>query len=262
MRNALTAGCAVSMMLAVVVCAGAATIDEGLLVYLTFDKVSGDTVEDMSGGGHDGFLNGGATVIQDEVKVGSGALRIEGGENQLEVQTFAALETYEDNTFLFWINFPEAASGGWDQILAKPAPGSDRSPGLWVHTGGLGIHYRYEPGNTGFSAFGPDGDNSNFEQNQWYHVAGVTSGGELMGYVDGVEKATAAVPPAFTQGDGGLYVGNSPAYAGPAANFIMDDLAVYSRVLTPAEIGTVMDGDFLAVDARGRLTTTWAAIRR
>ena len=222
--------------------------------------MSGDTVEDMAGGGHDGILSGSAAIVQDEVKLGSGALRIEGGEGRLEVGTFPALEEYQDNTFLFWINFPEAATGGWDQILAKLSPGSDRSPGLWVELGGLGIHYRYEPGNHGFWGLGPDGDNSHFELNQWYHVAGVTSGGELVGYVDGEEKARSAVPPVLTQGAGGLFVGNSPAYAGPAANFYMDDLAVYDRTLAPAEIAMVM-ANYLAVRAKGHLAIAWAALR-
>ena len=188
-----------------------AAIDDGLLVYLTFDSVAGDTIEDASGGGHDGVMTAGATVVVDEVALGAGALRIEGGDNRGEVASFSALEEYQDNTYLFWILFPEPVTGGWDQILAKPAPGSDRSPGLWVHTGGLGIHYRYEPGNQGFSAFGPDGDNTHFEMGLWYHVAGVTSDGELNGYVDGVSKAKIAVPPAFTQGDSSLFIGNSPA---------------------------------------------------
>ena len=157
---------------------------------------------------------------------------------------------------------PEAATGGWDQILAKPAPGSDRSPGLWVETGGLGIHYRYEPGNLRFWGLGPDGDNTHFEQGQWYQVAGVSSDGELVGYVGGEEQAKIAVPPAFTQGESGLFVGNSPAYAGPAANFYMDELAVYDRTLSPAEISQVMGGGFLPVNPRGMLTTRWAALRR
>jgi hypothetical protein len=242
-------------------CYGAA-LDDGLLVHLTFDKASGDTVEDTSGGGHDGTLSSGAAIATDESVSGGGSIRIEGGDNRLEVESFAALEAYQENTYLFWINFPEPVTGGWDQILAKPAPGSDRSPGLWVHTGGLGIHYRYEPGNLGFSAFGPEGDNTHFEMNEWYHVAGVTTDGELVGYVNGVEKAKIAVPGAFAQGDGGLYVGNSPAYAGPAANFYMDELAVYERALTPAEINLVMSGALLPVSPAGMLTTSWAALRR
>lgn len=262
MKVLATFGCTVALLAATLTPAHAAAIDDGLLVYLTFDSVAGDTVEDASGGGHDGVMTAGAAVVNDEVALGTGALRIEGGDNRLEVETFAALEEYQDNTFLFWIRFPEAATGGWDQILAKTAPGSDRSPGLWVQTGGLGIHYRYEPGNLGFWGLGPEGDSTNYETNRWYHVAGVTSDGELIGYVDGQETAKIAVPPAFTQGDGGLFVGNSPAYAGPAANFYMDDLAVYERALTPEEIDLILAGELLPVNPAGMLTTTWAAMRR
>ena len=262
MKYLVTLSCAAALAgAAALPCYGAA-IDDGLLVHLTFDKASGDTVEDTSGGGNDGTLSSGAAIVTDEVVSGQGSLRIEGGDNRVEVESFPALETYEDNTYLFWINFPEPVTGGWDQILAKPAPGSDRSPGLWVHTGGLGIHYRYNPGNQGFSAFGPDGDNTHFEMNEWYHVTGVTAGGQLTGYVNGEEKAAIAVPEAFAQGEGGLYVGNSPAYGGPAANFYMDELAVYERELSVDEINQVMGGALLPVSPVGMLTTSWAALRR
>jgi hypothetical protein len=237
-------------------------LTKGLLLNFTFDEAPGNVVKDLSGGKHDGTLLGGAKIATDVKKNGSGAIRIEAGQQQMEVKTFAALETYQDNTIAFWIYFPVPASGGWDQILAKTAPGSDRSPGLWVQTGGLGIHYRYNPGNLGFWGLGPDGDNSMFPQKEWFHVAGVTKGPELTGYVNGVKKATIAVPAAMTQGAGGLYVGKSPAYPGPAANFVMDDLAFYNRALTADEIAALKEGALLAVNPNGKLTTSWAMLRR
>ena len=71
-----------------------AAVEDGLLVYLTFDSVAGDTIEDASGGGHDGVMSAGAAVVEDEVALGTGALRIEGGDNRVEVASFAALEEY------------------------------------------------------------------------------------------------------------------------------------------------------------------------
>lgn len=240
----------------------AAFVEDGLLLYFGFDEVQGETVKDMSGNNHNGTLQEGAEIVKDVVKYGKGALRIEGGNEVMAVETFKELEEYQDNTFLFWIYFTDPASGGWDQILAKTAPGSDRSPGLWVETGGLGIHYRYNPGNQGFWGLGPDGDRTHFETNQWHHVAGVKEGGELIGYVDGEQKAKIGVPETHTQGAGGLYVGDSPAYAGPAAKFIMDDLVVYNRALTKDEVGKVMEGFLQLVDAQGKLASTWGDIKR
>ena len=242
-----------------------AGLEDGLMLHFTFD--SGDGA-DSSGGGHDGELTGGAKVIDNVVQHGTGALKIDGGQQAMNVESFAALETYQENTYLFWINFTAPASGGWDQIIAKPAPGSDRSPGIWVTPEGLSIHYRYNPGNLGPWGITPTGNQNAdfFEEDKWYHVAGVTLDGELVSYVDGVEVDRSAVPAEFAQGEGsgatgGLYVGNSPAYGGPAAKFIIDDVAVYERALNLDEIVAVMEGALLSVDASGKLASTWGDVK-
>jgi hypothetical protein len=203
---------------------------------------------------------------------GAGALQIEGGNETMEVASFAALEEYQDNTYSFWINFTDDASGGWDQILAKPGPGSDRSPGLWVTPDGLSIHYRYNPGNLGPWGVNPTGldgrsDGTYFEVGQWYHMAGVTAGGELVAYVDGEEVGSIAIPAEIAQGPGegstgGLHVGNSPAYGGPAAKFIIDELAVYDRGLSADEVAGIMAGDLTtAVEPTSKLISTWGDMK-
>lgn len=236
----------------------------GLILFFDFDSEKGDIVKEKTGSGNDGVLQNGAKIVN-EKKNGTGAIKIAGGTQVMVVESFKELEEYQDNTYLFWINFTDPITGGWDQILAKPAPGSDRSPGLWVHTGGLGIHYRYNPGNLGSNRLGPNGENSDFPQNKWYHVAGVKEGANFIIYVDGEEKFKTAVPASHAQGKGtgatgGLYVGNSPAYGGPAAKFLMDDLAVYTRALKPDEIKAVMEGS-LAVEAKNKLAVSWGEIK-
>jgi len=235
---------------------------KGLILYFDFDKVKGDTVENMTGTKHDGTLKGGATIVKDIKKDGTGALQIKGGAEMMEVGSFKELEEYQDNTYLFWIYFTDPASGGWDQILAKPAPGGDRSPGLWVETGGLGIHWRFNPGNMGFWGLGPGGDRTQFDQKKWYHVAGAKKGGELIGYVDGKEKGKIAVPAKHDQGVFNLYVGDSPAYGGPAAKFIIDELVVYTRALEEDEVGEIMKGILRPVNQKGKLASTWGDVKR
>jgi len=234
---------------------------KGLILFFDFDHVKGDKVENMTGEKHDGTLRDGAEIVK-TTKEGSGALKIPGANATMEVKTFKELEEYQDNTYLFWIYFTDPASGGWDQILAKPAPGSDRSPGLWVETGGLGIHWRFNPGNLGPWGLGPEGDRTHFDQKKWYHVAGAKEGGELVGYVDGEEKGKFPVPAEHTQGPYSLHVGNSPAYGGPAAKFIMDELVVYTRALEEKEVQEVMKGALRPVNQKGKLASTWGDLKR
>ncbi len=236
--------------------------EKGVILYFDFDRADGDTVKEMIGGKHNGTLQSGAAITTKTKKYGTGAIQIEGGNAAMEVESFKELEEYQDNTYLFWIYFTDPHSGGWDQILSKPAPGSDRSPGLWVHTEGLGIHYRYNPGNLGASKLGVAGENSVFEQDTWYHIAGVKEDADLRLYVDGEEKMKVGVPAKHDQGVYGLFVGNSPAYAGPAAKFIMDELVVYTRALTKNEVGEIMGGFSQPVDATGKLASTWGNIKR
>ncbi len=96
----------------------------------------------------------------------------------------------------------------------------------------------------------------------WYHIAGVKEGGQFIGYTDGKETAKEAVPKEHTQGPYSLFVGNSPAYGGPAAKFIMDELVFYNRAIDPKEIDEIMDGGFLSVDTNSKVASTWGNIKR
>ncbi|HGJ64596.1 TPA: LamG domain-containing protein [bacterium] len=235
---------------------------DGLMLYFTFD---GDT-KDLSGGGHDGELQSGAKIDKDVKKNGTGALRIDGGNQTMEVKTFKELEAYQDNTLLFWINFTAPASGGWDQIIAKPAPGGDRSPGLWVTPEGLSIHWRYNPGNLGPWGITKTGNQNAdfFDQNKWFHIAGATNTkkASITAYVDGKEVASAPIPAKFDQGAFSFFIGKSPAYGGPAAKFVIDDVAFYDRVLSVDEINGVMKGVLNPVEPQNKLTSTWGDMKK
>ena len=242
----------------------AANPKDGLMVFFTFDKAVGGNVDDLSGNGHDGNLQQGAEIVTDIKKYGTGALRIEGGNQTMEVESFTELEEYQDHTYLFWIYFTAAPSGGWDQIFAKPAPGGDRSPGVWATAQGtLAIHWRYNPGNLGFQAVGPEGEATAFDKETWYHVAGVKEGATLTAFVDGEKVASIAVPAKIDQGKYSLFIGKSPAYANQCAKFIMDDFAGYNRPLDEDEIKTIMGKgvQMFPVESKDKLTTTWGEIK-
>ena len=55
----------IAMLLGVLTLPLHAAIEEGLLLYFAFDSASGDVVDDLSGGGHDGTLKEGAAIVGD-----------------------------------------------------------------------------------------------------------------------------------------------------------------------------------------------------
>ncbi len=252
----------ISMFLVITVLPVMAIEDKGLILYFNFDKAKGNTVEDMTGNKNDGDLQGKAEITTQTQKYGDGALEIGPQNAVMVVDSFKELEEYQDNTYLWWIYFTEGSNGSWSQIIVKLAPGSDRSPGIWINPGNTGIHYRYNPGNQGAGAIGPGGEGKPFDLEEWHHVAGVKKGGEMKVYIDGEEDGKYPVPKDHVQGDGALHVGKSPTYR--AATYVIDDLAVYDRALTEKEVVAVMEGSlaFAPVEPQGKLAVAWAAIKR
>jgi hypothetical protein len=250
----------VALLFVAITLASAAPRD-GLMLYFTFD----DGTADLSGNGHDGNLLGAAEIDNNVVKNGNGALRIGGGSDAMEVETFTELEEYTNHSLLFWINFTAPATGGWDQIIAKPAPGGDRSPGLWVTPEGLSIHWRYNPGNIGPWGITKSGNQNAdfFDENVWFHVAGAcdVENSNITAYVNGEEVAVETIPGAIDQGPYNFYIGNSPAYAGVAAKFVIDDVAFYNRILDEDEIISIMNGALNPVEPGDKVASTWAGIK-
>ena len=260
MRTLIRLSFVITLLVITVLPAGAIK-DKALILYLSFDEAKGDTIEDLTGNKHNGTLRAKAEITKKEVKFGAGALQIEDQGAVMAVATFKEMEDYQDNTFVFWIYFTAGSNGSWSQIVVKKAPGSDRSPGVWINPGSTGIHYRYNPGNAGANAIGPKGEGSVYDLKTWYHIAGVKKGAELKVYVDGEERGKYGVPKDHSQGAGELNIGNSAAYR--AATFIMDDFAIYNRALTDKEIKADMDNGVLpqAVEAQGKLATLWSRIK-
>ncbi len=249
----------VLLLLVGVISAHAAIKDEGLILYFSFDNESGGKIKDETGTGNDATIVNNSDISTDEKKYGRGSLEIRDAGADVQVDSFKELEEYQDNSFLFWLNFIQGHNTAWSQIIAKKAPGSDRSPGIWICTHSLNIHYRYNPGNLGTNCVGPNGEGTQFELGTWHHVAGVKKGAKLMFYIDGKQLEEHNVPQEHAQGVEQLYIGKTSGFR--AATFYIDELYVYNRALSADEVVDVMDGDLLPVEGQNKLTTTWGLLK-
>ncbi len=95
----------------------------------------------------------------------------------------------------------------------------------------------------------------------WVHIA-VTHDidKDVSIYYDGRRVGGGAKPPEVIQIDGSVMVGARH----PGLEFftgIIDEVFLFNRVITEAELNTIKDGAFLPVEPAEKLTTTWGAIK-
>jgi hypothetical protein len=234
--------------------------DKGLILYFSFDDAKGGKLVDETGGGNDAEIVDGAKIVKDEVVHGKGSMLFAKAGDGVTVDSFKELEDYRDNSYLFWLNFTEKNSGSWNQIIAKKAPGSDRSPGIWTcNRVPLHIHYRFNPGNAGSLCVGPEGEGDEFATGDWHHIGGIKEGDSFKFYIDGEVVDEQTVPADHAQGEEKLYIGKTGYNS---AKFYLDELFVYDRALSADEVENVMEGGLLTpVEPQNKLATTWGQLK-
>ena len=236
-------------------------IDPDLILYFDYEDFDGNTVVEKSGRGYDGDINGKVTQ-SDDGKFGKAAhfaassfLDLDGPNIKKEdIPT-------EGMSIVAWINV-EAVS----DMAVFNARAAD---GTWlVHPEARGDgNYRWlnrSPGGTTIFDIRA-GKN---KANEWIHYAGTFSRADGLAvlYINGEnvgeEKARVGTPIAGDWGQGarvGFNIDNNRPFTG-----LMDDLNVWKRGLTEEEVNSIMNDSvetFLAVEAHGKLTTTWGRLK-
>jgi hypothetical protein len=145
----------------------------------------------------------------------------------------------DSHTILFMIKFNTTAtygsngySGNWEQIIGYPAGGSDRTPGIWRNPSNRMIHWRYDPGNTGFSGICLNSDTTDFLIDTWYYVGVSKNGAAGRSYINGAFNTSATLANPKTSGSSAIYIFNGAI----AGLMTMGPLHIYNRVLTDEEI--------------------------
>ena len=220
-----------------------ADVTAGLVGHWPFD---GD-VTDASGNGNDGTINGNAALASDRFGTPDGAMffsaesdaYVDVGDPQ-EFQISGAM------TLAAWV-FLNGANTNNGRIVAKQAGGGSRSWNLNIEaeSGGVANPATFQISETGDTILGVV-DTQPLPTDQWVHMAGVYRPGEAIEvYVDGQLHAsnTAGIPTRqFSANSMPVLIGSRSACGNCGWDGSIDDVRIYNRALSPAEIQQVVRG--------------------
>lgn len=242
-----------------------AKIDPDTIIGLWgFDDDGGDTAIDSSGNEHDGKLISSPKWVDGKF---GGALEFD-GSNYVDVGNDESVQFDGDVTIVFWAK-PENVAAGRQNIVCKAYGGEGC---LTQETSGVMSFY-----------WGDGGGNAQpyvevqrppvgtIVSGEWIHIAEVRDVGkrQYRMYKNGEVVASASWNKCgdhpcgdSSPSDLNLYIGHG--YAGKFRG-ILDEVAIIGAVLSEDDIQNVMDKGFegvAAVDATGKLATTWANLKR
>jgi chitodextrinase len=226
----------------------------GLVAAYGFEEGSGTAIGDVSGLNNNGVASG--TTWSTAGKFGN-ALVFNGTNAQVTVPNAASLQLTTAMTLEAWV-FPTTAPTGWRSIVDKNVDGfylmASTDHGNVPGAGGT-----WTNGNK--NVFGT----AVLPVNTWTHLATTFDGTAVRLFVNGVQVASLAqtVPLATTTAT--LQIG-ADAYTGENFAGLVDEVRVYNRALSAAEIQTDMGVavgappppvlDTVAPSAPGTLTAT------
>ena len=139
----------------------------------------------------------------------------------------------QDLTIVFWVRFEtvgpsDCLAGIWNLGAAS------RQYSIWIDSGGdLGFFLSNLGSDTVSAAATAPGAGT------WHHVAGLYDASEtdMFLYVDGGCVATnTSAPASIYNGDGAFVIGATDGTTSYSTDGMIDEVAVFNRLLTPAEI--------------------------
>ncbi len=211
----------------------------GLVGAWNLNEGSGTSVADSSGHGNNGVLSGDAQWVPGHE---GAALKFNGGFAQVEVTRDSSLEPPDTVTVSAWVK-NAGSPGDYSYILAKGATGCiAASYGLYTGPNG-GIEFYISRSKGTVYARSPDGGTGIWDGN-WHFVVGTFDGTTIRLYVDGVEVGSGTVYPGAIEyllpDSNDLFIGNYPGCEMHEFVGAIDDVTVWERALSAAEVPVLM----------------------
>jgi Concanavalin A-like lectin/glucanases superfamily len=209
------------------------TAPAGPTASYSFDEGEGSTVEDLTGNGHTGTIEGPEWTTRG--RFGS-ALSFNGeGEDCVTVPESEELQLTEELTLEAWVK--PSGETDEDPIIFKEAEGIGGKPGYAM---GIGVTNEGKPE----GIIGEEGDLEEvegpkaIESNVWTHLAFTYDGAHMRLYINGTRVATQAQESAPPEAPGNLKIGCAAWYWEQGFNGKIDEVRIYDRALSEGEIHT------------------------
>jgi chitodextrinase len=238
LRRGMVPGACLTLLTALALCAtggssttagaaGSAVTATGLVAAYSFDEGSGTTAADASGNGNTGTLSG---AVWTTAGRNGGALSFDGAGDYVTVADKASLDLGAGATVEAWV-YP-TSNTGFRSVVAKERGGGGFPYGLETSSG-VPDGFVTTTGNATAAA------TTALAASMWTHLAMTYDGATVRLYVNGGLAASTSVTGALTVSADPLRIGGDVTWAEWFQGRI-DDVRVYSRALTAAEVQTDM----------------------
>ena len=228
---------------ALILSATSGVAQDGLVAYWDFDENSGGTANDRTGNGHDGSLEGDPEWVEG---IFGSALRFDEADEYVLVPHAEALNFTDAVTFSLFFN-PDG------DLTSRRLIVKNNSIFVIFDFGvSTSIDFLVKPNND-FA----ESTTTEWEIGTWYHFAGTFDGDTLRVYVDGVLEGESEIGIPIAGSDLDLWIG-ADDFGRPTDAFpgLIDEVRLYDRALTEAEIQEVIEGP-LAVEPRAKAPVAW-----
>jgi len=223
--------------------------DPNLIGLWKLDEISGTVAADSSGHGNDGTVVGGAQWVAGYI---DGALDFDGDDNYVDCGYDPVFDTANEMTLAAWVTIRSIPTA-WACVVAK-------GEYSW-RISNENMEPRFHFGITIWSASNPSipGDTP-VGYDEWHHVAGTYDGANINVYLDGSLDGTVATTSPIGVNAANVLIGENPEAAGRNWDGLIDDVRIYNRALSEAEIGELMPTQLKATaplpDDKSILSTT------
>jgi hypothetical protein len=208
-----------------------ATANSGLVAAYNFNAGSGTALTDSSGNNNQG------TIVQatwtTSGKFGS-ALNFDGVNDIVNINHSSSLNLTNAFTVEAWVR--PSNIGGWRSILMKEISGN-QSFSLYASDGPNSPAATYANVKTEVSARG----GGNLPVDTWTHVAGTYGGGSLKLYINGSLVNTRSLTGNLKTSTNPMRIGGNTIWSDEYFAGQIDEVRVYNRTLTQAEIQANMN---------------------